>query len=71
MPLINIIAPSNNIKTFCINLNSSSTPVIEHIFGKGRFRVLHDIARLADVLSDIYKICTSLIGCLLQTPAGI
>jgi len=45
---------NTNIKTFCINLDSSSTPAIEHIFGKGRFKVLDDISRLPDVLSDIY-----------------
>jgi len=45
---------NNNIKTFCINLNASSTHVTEHMFSIGRYRVLDDITRLPDVLSEIY-----------------
>jgi len=43
-----------NTKVFCISLDASSTPAIEHIFGKGRFRVLDNITRLPEVLSEIY-----------------
>lgn len=50
---VNTLAASN-IKSYCINLDNTATPVIEHIFGKGRFETLDDVSRLPKVLSDIY-----------------
>lgn len=45
---------ASGIKTFGINLDSSADPVIEHIFGKGRFETLDRLERLPEVLSYIY-----------------
>lgn len=44
----------SGIKSFCINLNSLADPVIEHIFGKGRYETLDRLDRLPEVLSYIY-----------------
>ena len=44
----------SGIKSFCLNLDSRAGPVIEHIFGIGRFETLDNVARLPEVLSCIY-----------------
>lgn len=44
----------SGIKSFCINLDSRASPVIEHIFGRGRFETLDNVTRLPEVLSQIY-----------------
>jgi len=43
-----------NIKAFCINLDSAATPAMQHIFGKGKFETLDIVTRLPEVLSGIY-----------------
>ena len=45
---------SKGIKPFCLNLDSQSDSVIEHMFGKGRYETLEQINKLPEVLSSIY-----------------
>jgi len=42
------------INHFCLNLDSSSGNVTEHIFGKGRYEILQQLVHLPEVLSRIY-----------------
>jgi nitric oxide reductase NorD protein len=41
-------------KSFCINLNIVADPVIEHIFGKGRFETLDRLDRLPAVMFFLF-----------------
>ena len=42
------------IKPFCLNLDSRSDQVMEHIFGKGRYMTLDHINHLPEILFQVY-----------------
>lgn len=46
--------PAFGIKPFCINLDSQSGSVTEHIFGRGHFQTIDSINRLPEVLASLY-----------------
>jgi len=45
---------SQGIKPFCLNLDSRSDHVIEHIFGRGKYMTLDHINRLPEILFQVY-----------------
>lgn len=45
---------SQGIKPFCLNLDSRSDHIIEHIFGRGRHETIDQLNQLPDVLFKVY-----------------
>ena len=45
---------SKGIKPFCLNLDSRSDNVIEHIFGRGKYKTLDQLNRLPEILFQVY-----------------